>query len=174
VKYDLLDEDGNRWPPKAVIQIASEIATGKPLPRTDFSGHQINDRLAELGFKILPKPGITASTITVDDLKPGMIISNEDIGSAFKVGNSGGMRWSSTRNCLVLVADHTKALYDDRWDNGILHYTGIGTTGPGVDRPESKIGRTGANWNSGSLIRGFGAAPIYLRWPRQPSGASRN
>ena len=52
-RYDLIDADGNRWPPKAVIEAAAEIATGQPLPRTDFSGgDQTNARLLALGFDV--------------------------------------------------------------------------------------------------------------------------
>lgn len=129
-RYDLVDVDGNRWPPKAVIEAAAEIATGKPLPRTEFSGgDQSNDRLLALGFDVQPKPGATFSSLELVDLKPGMVINNDDLVHAFKVGNAGGMRYSSAHGCLVLIADHTKSLYDDRWDGDILHYTGMGTIG---------------------------------------------
>ena len=58
-----------------------------------------------------------------------MVISNDDLVNTFKVGNAGGMRYSGAQDCLVLIADHTKALYDDRWEGDVLHYTGMGTTG---------------------------------------------
>lgn len=125
-RYDLLDADGNRWPPKAVIDVAAEIATGKPLSRTKFSGgDQTNDRLAALGFEVQRKPEVATSVLVLAELKPGMVINNDDLVNAFTVGNSGGMRYSSTHDCLVLIADQTKALYDDRRDGDVLRYTGM-------------------------------------------------
>jgi 5-methylcytosine-specific restriction protein A len=62
-------------------------------------------------------------------LKLGDKISNDDLGNLFKCGNSGGMRRSNTTNTLVIVSDHTKGLYEDRWDGDTLHYTGMGPSG---------------------------------------------
>lgn len=42
------------------------------------------------------------------------------------------MRKSNTHNCLVLISDHTKGLYEDRWYGDDLHYTGMGKTGDQV------------------------------------------
>jgi 5-methylcytosine-specific restriction protein A len=40
------------------------------------------------------------------------------------------MRRSLRTNSLVIVSDHTRGIYDDRWvSNGILHFTGIGLKG---------------------------------------------
>lgn len=30
---------------------------------------------------------------------------------------------------MVIISDHTKGLYEDKWINGILHYTGMGKKG---------------------------------------------
>jgi 5-methylcytosine-specific restriction protein A len=129
-KYDLVDSEGNAWPPKAVLEIASRIATGQPLPRSDFSGgDQTNSRLRALGFEIRTKPGVKKSDLSLDDLKPEMVLSNDDLVQIFSVGNAGGMRWSSALNALVIVADQTKALYNDRWDGVVLYYTGMGRIG---------------------------------------------
>lgn len=68
---------------------------------------------------------------TPKDLKIGMRLTNNELHDYFKVGNSGGMRKSNTHNCLVIICDHSKSLYDDKWDdNNILHYTGMGAIGP--------------------------------------------
>ena len=61
--------------------------------------------------------------------KVGEIVSHADIRAAYSVGNMGGMRKSNTHNCLVLISDHTKGLYEDKWHDDILHYTGMGKTG---------------------------------------------
>jgi hypothetical protein len=129
-RYDLIDPAGNRWPPKVVLQLAVEFASGVPFPRGGFSGgDETNSRLEALGFVVAPKPGVVVSTLTLKDIRPGMAINNDDLVHAFAVGNAGGMRWSSTHGCLVIIVDHTKVLYDDRWIKDILYYTGMGTRG---------------------------------------------
>ncbi|GIM45947.1 hypothetical protein DNHGIG_14960 [Collibacillus ludicampi] len=62
-------------------------------------------------------------------LKRGEVITNEKLMRIFKCGISGGMRRSNETNTLVLISDHTKSLYDDRWDGEIIHYTGMGKIG---------------------------------------------
>ncbi len=59
----------------------------------------------------------------------GHTYSNDEISSEFKCGNMGGMRRSRNTNSLILISDHTKGLYDDKWYGDILHYTGMGKTG---------------------------------------------
>lgn len=39
------------------------------------------------------------------------------------------MRRSHKTNTLVLIADHTKEIYEDRWVGTELHYTGMGKEG---------------------------------------------
>ncbi|PDY44005.1 restriction endonuclease [Bacillus pseudomycoides] len=41
----------------------------------------------------------------------------------------GGMRKSKRANTLVLFSDHTKGIYDDRWNEDILYYTRMGKEG---------------------------------------------
>ena len=59
----------------------------------------------------------------------GDVVTNADIVETFKCGNMGGMRRSLSTNTLVIVSDHTKPLYDDRWLGDELHYTGMGKSG---------------------------------------------
>jgi 5-methylcytosine-specific restriction protein A len=63
-------------------------------------------------------------------MKPGEVINNSTLRKTFSVGNMGGMRRSRSNNLLVIVSDHTKALYDDYWEGNVLHYTGMGLKGP--------------------------------------------
>lgn len=56
-------------------------------------------------------------------------VTNQELMARYSCGNSGGMRRSHTANTLVLISDHTKALYDDRWEGNIFHYTGMGKSG---------------------------------------------
>lgn len=62
-------------------------------------------------------------------LRPGDCISNKQLIEIFKCGVSGGMRRSHKTNTLVIVSDHTKSIYEDRWVDGIFHYTGMGLEG---------------------------------------------
>lgn len=59
----------------------------------------------------------------------GEVVTHQDLIEAYSIGNMGGMRKSNTHNCLVLISDHTKGLYEDRWHGDVLHYTGMGKTG---------------------------------------------
>jgi 5-methylcytosine-specific restriction protein A len=63
-------------------------------------------------------------------MKPGEVINNSTLRKTFSVGNMGGMRRSRSKNLLVIVSDHTNALYDDYWADNVLHYTGMGLKGP--------------------------------------------
>ena len=63
-------------------------------------------------------------------LLPGTVISNKELCNIFKCSHQGGMRRSHKMNCLVLVSDYTKGIYEDRWTkDGIFLYTGMGLKG---------------------------------------------
>ena len=62
-------------------------------------------------------------------LKPGDEIDNDTLRAIFQVSPQGGMRRSLKTNSLVLISDHTKAIYEDKWVNNFFHYTGMGLTG---------------------------------------------
>ncbi|MEV9503710.1 HNH endonuclease [Bacillus safensis] len=62
-------------------------------------------------------------------IEPRSTLNNSEITEIFKCAPQGGMRRSLKTNTLVLVSDHTKALYEDRWDGNVFHYTGMGRTG---------------------------------------------
>lgn len=63
------------------------------------------------------------------NLTIGDTISHRQLVDIFEVSYSGGMRRSKKNNSLVLICNHTEGLYDDRWDNDVLYYTGMGQTG---------------------------------------------
>ncbi|MGH4118802.1 hypothetical protein [Clostridium sp.] len=54
---------------------------------------------------------------------------NYDIMDTFGCSGQGGMRRSRKTNALVLVSNHFKSIYDDRWYGDIFHYTGMGQNG---------------------------------------------
>ncbi|WP_108649681.1 HNH endonuclease [Dongshaea marina] len=39
------------------------------------------------------------------------------------------MRRAHKTNTLVIISNHVKSIYDDRWEGNTLHYTGMGTNG---------------------------------------------
>jgi 5-methylcytosine-specific restriction protein A len=62
-------------------------------------------------------------------LKVDQHVTTEKLEEIFKHSRMSGMRKSNTTNTLVLICDHTKSKYDDRWVNDVLHYTGMGLNG---------------------------------------------
>jgi 5-methylcytosine-specific restriction enzyme B len=62
-EWDVVDpRSGARFPPKLVLSIAAELATGNELPRSKFSGGpQTNDPLKKLGFDVEPKAAAKAN-----------------------------------------------------------------------------------------------------------------
>ena len=62
-------------------------------------------------------------------LAQGQVIDNLQICQTFGCSPQGGMRRSRKTNTLVLVSNHVESIYDDRWINGVFHYTGMGQKG---------------------------------------------
>lgn len=61
--------------------------------------------------------------------KIGQTISNKELYTEFRCSIMQGIRPSKATNSLVIVCDHTKSLYDDKWYGNVLHYTGQGRKG---------------------------------------------
>jgi 5-methylcytosine-specific restriction enzyme A len=59
----------------------------------------------------------------------GEVIDNDRLREVFKCSTQGGMRRALKTNTLVLVSNHVKSVYGDRWIGGTLHYTGMGLVG---------------------------------------------
>jgi len=57
------------------------------------------------------------------------VIDNNQLTDIFRCSPQGGMRRSHKTNTLVIVSDHTKSIYEDRWFDDVLHYTGMGLRG---------------------------------------------
>lgn len=62
--------------------------------------------------------------------KPGSTLNNDELSATFLCSPQGGMRRSTRTNTLVIVSNHVESVYDDRWINDVLHYTGMGQRGP--------------------------------------------
>lgn len=61
---------------------------------------------------------------------PGSTLNNDELTATFLCGPQGGMRRSKRTNTLVIVSNHIESVYDDRWIDNVLHYTGMGQRGP--------------------------------------------
>ncbi len=120
-----LVKDGVSYDSKAIAGAAHGYLPGfSALAANDFSGGEatVKKTLENLGFKI-------RDPVRNDLPSPGSVLTNEEIGRLFAVGNMGGMRRSTRRNLLVLISDPYKGLYQDRWEGEVLHYTGMGPEG---------------------------------------------
>lgn len=63
------------------------------------------------------------------EVEMGATLTNNDLHDIFGVGNMGGMRRSQKNNLLLIVSDHTKSFYEDKWYGDVLYYTGMGKFG---------------------------------------------
>lgn len=64
------------------------------------------------------------------NIKKGDVLNNSELCEIFLCSTQGGMRKSNTTNTLVLISNHLgDNIYEDKWINGVLHYTGMGQTG---------------------------------------------
>lgn len=60
---------------------------------------------------------------------PGSTLNNDELTVTFLCSPQGGMRRSTRTNTLVIVSNHVESVYDDRWIDNVLHYTGMGQLG---------------------------------------------
>ena len=110
-----LEDGGNLYDSKAIIGAAHGFEHGIPLTSDEFSGgeHTVQRKLEELGFKAVVDSA--KDTRSPEGLILGDILTNSEIVRVFRVSNMGGMRRSLAEGHLVIVSDHTKSLYDDRF-----------------------------------------------------------
>lgn len=66
---------------------------------------------------------------SIATLESGAELNNEQLCELFGCGPQGGMRRSLKTNTLVIICNHVESIYDDRWIDGVLHYTGMGQKG---------------------------------------------
>lgn len=62
-------------------------------------------------------------------LAQGTILNNRQMCELFLCSPQGGMRKSNKTNTLVLITNHLESVYNDVWEDDILHYTGMGQSG---------------------------------------------
>lgn len=118
VNYDVIYE-GKPYPPKYVISLANKYANGSELSSNEFDAIEAKTFLPKLKFDVKLKI----------DIKPGIVLGNQQISTLFGCGTQGGMRKSNKTNTLVIISDQTKPFYKDEWVGDILNYTGMGISG---------------------------------------------
>jgi 5-methylcytosine-specific restriction protein A len=61
--------------------------------------------------------------------EPGDTIDNDTLHLTFRCSLLGPMRRSQKTASLVLISDHTKSAYEDKWIGKVFHFTGMGVIG---------------------------------------------
>lgn len=59
----------------------------------------------------------------------GDIVTHEQMRTEFGVSIAGGIRPSTKNKLIVLISDISSDLYDNKWQDDVLHYTGMGMRG---------------------------------------------
>lgn len=78
--------------------------------------------------------------------KIGVSYTNEEVRKEFVCSPQSGMRPSNTTNTLVLISNHIRSIYDDRWINSTLMYTGQGKKGDQeLKRNNRTLAESGSN-----------------------------
>ena len=62
-------------------------------------------------------------------LQAGDVLTFKALRKKFDCGNAGGILPSNKNKAVVIVSNHIKGIYSDRWEDDILHYTGAGQEG---------------------------------------------
>lgn len=63
------------------------------------------------------------------NLQIGDKLTFEKLRRIFQCRNAGGMLPTKKYQTLVIISNHTKGIYSDKWKDSILHYTGMGQEG---------------------------------------------
>jgi hypothetical protein len=72
----------------------------------------------------------TMARDSVVTIETGSVIDNRTICDLFGVANMGGIRVCKARNHIVLISNNTDPLYRNDWKDDVLHFVGMGATGP--------------------------------------------
>jgi len=125
-----------------LISLGAKIVEGDPTLT-------VHDQLAWvrpidlLSYKLAPADIPTAQHLVsgeiMNTLKIGDVINNERLMEIFACSPQGGMRRSLKTNTLVVICNHLKSIYSDKWINGVMYYTGMGQEGDqSVDYAQNK------------------------------------
>ena len=160
---------GRAYDLMAIAGAAHGLPGQTALTADQFSGGEATVK------KVLEGLGFVVSSNDVElTPSPGDVLTNDELGRCFAVGNMGGMRRSKRRDLLLLISDPFKGLYRDRWEGAVLHYTGMGPNGPQSLTYAQNLYARGISehWHSGPSGRSAGADEIYLRGSSRTLGRS--
>lgn len=74
------------------------------------------------------------------------VISNRTICDVFGVANMGGIRVNKSRSLIVLISNNTDTTYRNEWQDGTLHFAGVGSIGPQkLDRQNKTLANSKRN-----------------------------
>jgi hypothetical protein len=89
-------------------------------------------------------------------IKTDDIVDNRTICDVFDVANMGGIRVCKARSLIVLISNNTDPTYCNEWQDGILHFVGMGSTGPQkLDRQNRTLANSKKNAWSVHLFEVF-------------------
>ncbi len=74
----------------------------------------------------------------IEQLQIGDQYTNDEIRSTFRCSLQSGMNKSNTTNTLVLIINHVKSIYHDRWFDNKVHHIGKGQVGDQTMTRENK------------------------------------
>ncbi len=82
----------------------------------------------------------TAEPVAFDvPLQPGEVVDNHALRAIFRCSPQGAIRKSLHTDSLVLVSDHTRSAYEDKWIGRVFHFTGMGLVGEqSLSHPQNK------------------------------------
>jgi hypothetical protein len=76
----------------------------------------------------------------------GETIDNKTVCDVFGVANMGGIRVNKVRSCIVLISNNTDPTYRNEWQDGTLHFVGMGSIGPQkLDRQNRTLAKSKRN-----------------------------
>ena len=76
----------------------------------------------------------------------GETVDNKTICDIFGVANMGGIRVNKVCSCIVLISKNTEPTYRNEWQDGTLHFVGMGSVGPQkLDRQNRTLAKSKRN-----------------------------
>ena len=101
----------------------------------------------------------------IENLQLGNIYSNEEIRLTFGCSLQSGMNKSNRTNTLVLIINHIKSIYHDRWFNNKVHHIGKGQIGDQEMTRENKtLSESKSNGVVPHLFEVFKGGEYHLSW----------
>ncbi len=98
----------------------------------------------------------------IEELQVGNHYTNNDIRATFRCSLQSGMNKSNTTNTLVLIINHIKSIYHDRWFDDKVHHIGKGQVGDQTMTRENKTLSESNNNNVGLHLFEVFKTGVYI------------